>query len=210
MNLPPDPLLTIRNRYLPLLDRLAGLFDEMSHAYSTVAAQYGFRCNGCADNCCLTRFYHHTLIEYLYLAEGLRTIEPGVQRTIKRRAQTVSARTEDADRRGESLRIMCPLNTNDRCMLYPYRPMICRLHGIPHELHRPDGRLRTHPGCDAFFDQCRESGKIDYIRFDRTPFYLKMAALEKALRKEMGYFDRFRATIAQMLVAIMDSTDEIN
>ena len=210
MNLTPERLLTLRHRYLPLLKRLETLFGEMNQAYAAVAGQYGFACNGCTDNCCLTRFYHHTLLEYLYLLEGLRTLESGVQQTIKKQALTVSARIDDADRRGEALRIMCPLNHNEKCLLYQYRPMICRLHGIPHELQRPGGDPIKNPGCDAFFNQCHQRGQTDYIRFDRTPFYRQMVALEQELRKETGYTDKIKLTIAQMLVAITDSAHEID
>jgi hypothetical protein len=60
-------------RCLPLLDRVGGPFyADMDRAYAEVADRYGFHCNGCADSCCLTRFYHHTLLEYLYLAEWVR------------------------------------------------------------------------------------------------------------------------------------------
>ncbi|MBC2711972.1 MAG: hypothetical protein HGJ94_13580 [Desulfosarcina sp.] len=189
---------------------MEALFCEMDRTYAAVADQYGFRCNGCADNCCLTRFYHHTLLEYLYLVEGMGTLESGVRQAIRKQALTISAKMADTDRRGETLRIMCPLNRDERCMLYPYRPMICRLHGIPHELHRPGGNVTKHPGCDAFFDQCRESGNTEYIRFDRTPFYRQMATLEKELRLETGYADKIKLTIAQMLVTITDSAYEID
>ena len=210
MNLTPEPFLTTRHHYLPLLNRLETIFREMDRAYTAVADQYGFRCNGCADNCCLTRFYHFTLSEYLYLMEGMRALESDVGRAVQKQALAVNARTADADRRGEPLRVMCPLNQDDRCILYPYRPMICRLHGIPHELHRPGGNVIENPGCDNFFDQCRESGNTDYIRFDRTPFYRQMAMLEKELRLETGYFDKIKLTIAQMLVTIRDSAYEIH
>jgi Fe-S-cluster containining protein len=210
MNLTPERLLTIRHRYLPLLNRLATLFGEMNQAYTVVAGQYGFHCNGCADNCCLTRFYHHTLLEYLYLVEGLRTLGPDVRHTLYEHALTVSARIEDADRRGEALRIMCPLNHKEKCLLYPYRPMICRLHGIPHELQLPGGDRIKNPGCDAFLNQCHQRGQTEYIRFDRTLFYRQMAALEQELRKETGYTHKIKLTIAQMLVAITDSDHEID
>ena len=100
MDLIPERLLTIRHRYLPLLERLETLFSEMDQSYTAVAGQYGFQCNGCADNCCLTRFYHHTVLEYLYLMEGLRTLEPDARHTIYEKALTVSAGMADADRRG--------------------------------------------------------------------------------------------------------------
>ncbi len=210
MNPPLERLLTIRHRYLPLLKRLETLFGEMSQAYTAVAGQYGFACNGCADNCCLTRFYHHTLLEYLYLVKGLRSLEADARRTIYEKALVVSADMDDADRHGKALRIMCPLNRNDRCTLYAYRPMICRLHGIPHELQRPGGEPIRNPGCNAFFDQSRQRGRTNYIRFDRTPFYRQMAALEQELRRKTGYSDKIKLTIAHMLVSITDKAYEID
>ncbi len=210
MNQPLERLLTLRHRYLPLLKRLEMLFGEMNRAYAAVAGRYGFQCNGCADNCCLTRFYHHTLLEYLYLAEGLRSLEPDARHWIRKQALRVVARIDDADRRGEALRIMCPLNRDERCRLYRFRPMICRLHGIPYELQRPGGHLIKNPGCDAFFNQCRQRGQTDYIRFDRAPFYRQMAALEQELRRKTNYSDKIKLTIAQMLVTITDNAHEID
>ena len=210
MNLIPEYFLTNRHRYLPLLDRLATLFAEMDQAYAAVADHYGFRCTGCVDNCCLTRFYHHTCGEYLYLAEGVGTLDAGVRQMIRNQALAVSTGMADADRRGETIHIMCPLNRDERCMLYTFRPMICRLHGLPHELHRTGNSPIKNPGCDAFFDQCRTSGKTDYIRFDRTPYYRQMAMLEQELRLETGYRDKIKLTIAQMLVTITHSAYEID
>jgi hypothetical protein len=85
--------------------------------------------------------------------------------------------------------------------------MICRLHGIPHELPSSDGgTIVRNPGCDAFFDQCRDSGTTEYIRFDRTPhFTTQMAMLEKELRRKTGYAEKIKLTIAQMLVTITDA-----
>ncbi len=210
MNLMPAPLLTTRNRYRPLLNRLATLFGGMDRAYAAVADQYGFRCNGCVDNCCLTRFHHHTFLEYLYLVEGVRVLEPDLRRTVQKQALTVYNEMAEADRRGEALRIMCPLNRDGRCMAYNHRPMICRLHGIPHELRRPGGKVVKNPGCDAFLNQCRDSGTTVYIRFDRTPYYRQMAMLETEFRRKTGYADKIKLTIAQMLMSTINGTYEID
>jgi hypothetical protein len=78
MNLNPDRFAAARDRYLPLLDRLTSLFEQMDAAYDAVAGQYGFFCQGCADNCCRTRFHHHTLIEYLYLMEAMNDLDADV------------------------------------------------------------------------------------------------------------------------------------
>lgn len=210
MNLTPESFLATRHRYLPLMNRLKTLFDEMDRAYQAAADRYGFRCNGCEDNCCLTRFHHHTLVEYLYLVDGVRALDPVLLRAVLSRAVTVFTRTAEADQRGESVRIMCPLNQEGRCVAYAHRPMICRLHGIPHELHRPGGTVLRQPGCDSFFDQCRHSGTTMYIQFDRTPFYRQMALLEKELRRLTGYGDKIKLTIAQMLVTLTERAYEID
>jgi Fe-S-cluster containining protein len=210
MNLTPQAFLTNRQRYLPMLNRLETLLSEMDRAYAAVADQYGFVCRGCLDNCCLTRFFHHTLGEYLYLVEGMRSLTADDRQMVRKQARAVNAKMAEADRRGKPLRMMCPLNRDDRCMLYPFRPMICRLHGIPHELHRPGGGIVKNPGCDNFLEQCRASGTSDYIPFDRTPFYRQMAMLEKELRLETGYRGKIKLSIAQMLLTITDSAHEID
>jgi len=210
MNQIPKSLFSARHEYRALLKRLTNLLAEMESAYEAVAEQYGFRCKGCEDNCCLTRFHHHTLLEVLYLANGLESLNRADRFRLTKQAASVAQRADEADRRGMSVRLMCPLNEGGRCRLYGYRPMICRLHGIPHELHRPGGNVTRHPGCDAFFDQCRKGGKTEYIRFDRTPFYRAMAILEKELRQETGYTEKIKLTIAQMLIAITESVHEID
>ena len=210
MTLTVKSIVENRNRYFAYLDRLTILFRQMDQAYAAVAEQYGFFCKGCQDNCCRTQFYHHTLLEYLYLFEGLQHLDLSAWQTIQQQALTVNAKMARADQQGESFRIMCSLNQNGRCLVYTHRPMICRLHGIPHELHRPDGNILKSPGCDAFFDQCRQHGKNDYIPFDRTPYYRQMAMLEKELRLETGYNQKIKLTIAQMLGTITDRRYEID
>jgi Fe-S-cluster containining protein len=210
MKLTPEAFLTARHRYLPLLTRLESLFNEMDRFYAAVADQYGFRCSGCTDNCCMTRFFHHTLLEYLYLMEGVRGLAPAMRQTILATATAVNDDMAAADEGDSALRSMCPLNADGRCTLYPYRPMICRLHGIPHELHRPGGEIVKQPGCDAFFEHCRRSGKNAYIPFDRTPFYRQMAMLEKELRLATGYTDKIKLSIAQMLVTNTEEMNEID
>jgi len=210
MNLNPDRFAASRDCYLPLLDRLSSLFEQMDDAYTAVAGQYGFQCNGCADNCCRTRFYHHTLIEYLYLMEGMNALDADAERQILLRARQVCEKMADADRQGKVFFMMCPLNRDEQCILYPNRPMICRLHGIPHELRRADSSVVKMPGCDAFFTQCRDRGKTDYIRFDRTPLYRQMAMLERELRLATGVEDPIKLTVAQMLATRTGGPCEID
>jgi Fe-S-cluster containining protein len=185
------------NGHRVFLQRLDSLFARMEEAYQQAADYYGFLCQGCEDNCCQTRFYHHTLIENLYMADGFRTLGQTVRRTIKKKAAWVCRETAVADEKMQRLRIMCPANSDGRCQLYAFRPMICRLHGLPHELRRPGQNTVFGPGCDQFDRQCK--GK-PYYRFDRTPFYFEMARLEQELKKATGFCGKVKMTVAEMVI----------
>ena len=186
-----------RDILLRFVSRLETFFKKMDREYETIAERYGFVCRGCEDNCCRTRFYHHTFIEYYYIREGFETLSEEQQKKIRQAASMVDQIHTIAGRKGLSAKEMCPLNLNGRCILYSYRPMICRLHGIPHELHRPGKTVQNHPGCNAFYEQCRQP---PYIRFDRTPFYIEMSALERDLKSALGISERIKMTVAQMLL----------
>lgn len=192
------------------MDRLRALFGQMDQTYDRVAEQYGFHCHGCRDNCCQTLFHHHTLLEYICLAEGLRRIDRRQWPALHEQAMATNGHVDDAVRRDATPRVMCPLNKDGLCQIYEHRPMICRLHGLPHELHRPGAGILKTPGCDEFFNQCRQRGKTDYIPFNRTPFYREMAILEKALRAQTGYLLKIKLTVAQMLATLTDPNHEIS
>lgn len=185
-----------------ILDDLATIFAEMDQAWDRVAASAGFQCNGCEDNCCRTLFYHHTLIEYRFLKEGLSRLAAGDLKKIRQRADKAIRLTEQAQISGELPRAMCPLNEKGRCRLYRFRPMICRLHGIPHQMQRPDGRGIEGPGCDDFYRQC---GPKDHPVLDRTPHYVEMARLERQLRQATGYTGKIKMTIAQIILSNINS-----
>jgi len=168
----------------------------MDQKYKEAAEYYGFYCEGCEDNCCRARFYHHSLLEYLYIIEGCPTLSQDKQIKIKNKALEVCRQTDADEKKGLTVRRMCPLNFGGLCILYHYRPMICRLHGIPHELHKPGQKITYGPGCDMFKKRCRK--KNDY-KFDRTPFYIEMAGLENELRQAVGFLKKLKMTVAQMI-----------
>ena len=179
------------------IPRLKRIYAAMDDAYNRAASHYGFSCDGCRDNCCRTRFYHHTFIEYIYLKAGLMTLDVEMQDRVKLRAADVVHTIENArDPRG-AIRLMCPLNVDTRCILYTYRPMICRLHGIPHELKKPGQPGIMGPGCNTFDSRC---GHKPYIPFDRTPVYRDMAALEQDVKQTLDFDGKFRMAVAQMIL----------
>ena len=183
-------------------DALASLYADMDQAYDEIAAVYRFHCDGCAENCCLTRFYHHTLVEFLYLHKGFAGLSENQQKDILNHAKAVNEAVLQAEKAGEASRVMCPLNAGGRCILYSYRPMICRLHGIPHELQHPARGSIRGPGCHEFEVHCK--GR-DHKVFDRTPFYRRMGKLEQDVREYTGYSLKIKKTVAQMLVTDVET-----
>lgn len=176
--------------------QLSRLYGQMDQAYRRIAGQTGFHCRGCEDNCCRSLFYHHTFLEFFYLKKGLRTLGPDHRAALEHRAARICESTEKALAGGEQPRFMCPLNENARCLLYEFRPMICRLHGVAHSMRLPDGRLRKGPGCAAFEAGYAGPG-ISVL--DRTPVYQAMAALEQSLRHELGLAHKLKMTVARII-----------
>lgn len=186
----------------PFLKRLESLFAAMDKQYTATAARYGFVCKGCRDNCCRTLFFHHSLLEYLYLLQGFSTLNKDTQNEIKKKAEKVCRQIAEDEKKGKTPRRMCPLNFDGLCILYKYRPMICRLHGLPHELTKPGHSTVYIPGCDDFDRQC--NGK-PYMQFDRTLFYTDMAQCEKKLREAVGFNRKIKMTVAEMILDFPDN-----
>ena len=180
----------------PHLTELTQLFDDMDAAYDKIADFYGFHCTGCEDSCCRSRFYHHTLLEYLYLSVGLMELSSAQRNDILDKANRLKTGGDDD-------RPMCPVNLEGRCRLYRFRPMICRLHGVAHEFIGPDNTVRSGPGCDKF---TLHSDNHLGARFDRTPMYRRMALLEKKLRERIRFKGRIRLTVAQMIIYASSAT----
>lgn len=174
---------------------LTQLYDTMDLAYDKVAGRYGFHCSGCEDNCCRSLFFHHTHIEKAYLLHGFKRLPPEQQKRARKKAGDYIKATFTGKLEPESLKLMCPLNEKGLCILYGFRPMICRLHGLPHELKRPGATVLKGPGCQA-----GNFGGKPYIPFDRTPHYMAMARLEKQFRQLFRKTGKIKETIAQMLV----------
>jgi hypothetical protein len=187
--------------FAPFLRRIERVFASMDQKYKEATDYYGFNCKGCEDNCCLTRFHHYTLIEYLYIREGFTCLENKKQTEVKQKSLAVCRKINETDEMGKPVKQMCPVNFESLCILYPYRPMICRLHGIPHELKSPGQGTLTSPGCMTFTMKCQVKKRF---KFDRTPFYMQMAALEKEMKQAAGVTQKIKMTVAQMIVTFGD------
>jgi len=196
----------LNQKAVAFFDRLQNIFAGMDRQYAAAAQFYGFQCRGCEDNCCRTRFYHHTYLEYLFIRRGFDELDAPGQRAIRAKAAAVCRQTELADKQGLAVRLMCPLNHDGLCILYRYRPMICRMHGIPHELHKPGQPVMHGPGCGAFDEQC--SAK-PYFKFDRTQFYFEMAGIENEFKQAAGLTGKIKLTIAEMILEFGSRNAEV-
>jgi len=132
------------NQYETLVKTVDGIFEQVQEEYSGCVT-----CKiGCAD--CCHALFDLTLIEALYLShhfnrtfsgpekDNLLEIANRIDRSIyqiKRRAHQAlkrGAAENDVLIRVAEERIRCPLlSDSNRCHLYAFRPITCRLYGIP-------------------------------------------------------------------------------
>ncbi|MBZ0155482.1 MAG: YkgJ family cysteine cluster protein [Alphaproteobacteria bacterium] len=185
------------------LQRIEEIFRAIDTLYAAAQRSYGFSCEGCGDNCCSTKFHHHTFVEELYLAEGLKELDKERRRELLSRADEV-ARIHSAS--PDDVRVMCPLNEGGRCSVYGHRPLICRVHGIPYEMHGRDMSVEYGTGCHRFMSEKVKEG-MKYFPFNRTMFYVEMARLEKAVRESGGFMGAsYGKTTAEMVQSILRKT----
>ena len=160
-----------------LFHRLADLYARMEAEYDALASQLGLSCDQCPDNCCVSYFQHHTYIEWAYLWMGMDTLKDEHRQTVLDRARENVSQSRELLARGERPRIMCPLNEDGLCILYPYRLMICRLHGVPNQVRMPNGQIKQFPGCRVCQDLTAHMSRVPVL--DRTPLYIQLAQLER-------------------------------
>jgi len=183
--------------------QLAELYADMEKRYNAVATELNFSCAGCPDNCCDSYFQHHTYIEWAYLWTGLRALPVSDLKKIEDRAASSVKQSEAMLRRGELPTVMCPLNRDGLCSLYTHRLMICRLHGVPATLSRPDGRILEFPGCfrcQELVAQKKENDQ-DIASLERIDLYQRLATLEiNLLGSKRGAMLKVKMSVAQMVL----------
>jgi hypothetical protein len=187
-----------------MLASLRKLYEDMESAYDRVAAQLQLTCSGCPDNCCNSYFRHHTYIEWCYLSHGLSSLADQVRKQISQRARDYQRLSQQALARGEKPQIMCPLNLSGRCQLYRHRMMICRTHGVPASLTRPDGKRLRFPGCF----RCQElvdrmvAEDLEIPVMERTELFRRLVVLEQRLLAGKKHLvPRVKMTIADMIIS---------
>ncbi|HMK34446.1 MAG TPA: hypothetical protein VK463_05220 [Desulfomonilaceae bacterium] len=168
-----------------LIPRLAELNRVIDSAYCKAGRSVAFSCEGCDGvKCCTVDLNLHTFIEMLYVRRGFNTLDKTLQETVLERSHAiVAAKRQDA--LGEAYRnSVCALNFEGSCLIYAYRPMICRLAGIPHHIVRPDGRTIESGGCSRYQNEIQPLHP--QLKIDRTNFYREMASIEIDIIKLLG------------------------
>jgi Fe-S-cluster containining protein len=139
-----------------LLQHYEGLVTRADLAFQRMERDYGrqIRCKQGCSNCCHAVFGLF-LIEAVFLqghfnrldrVEKRRVIQRGrkADRDLERLQERLKGSRDDRQGTSDSLgreRIRCPLLNDDRkCVLYPHRPITCRVYGIPAMIH---GKVRV-------------------------------------------------------------------
>lgn len=91
--------------------------DFSSGLTQTYREHFVCRC-GCTD--CCQQDLHLLPVEFHFLLQGFSLLPEAKKKII--RARTVQGAGQD---------IPCPLLQEGRCILYGYRPVVCRTHGLP-------------------------------------------------------------------------------
>ena len=185
-----------------LSQNLSDLYDNMEKEYQVVADQIGLTCKGCPDNCCDSYFLHYTYAEWAYLWQGIRALDDQRLDIIVQRAKSYVAESKSLLARGQRPQLMCPCNDDGLCMIYSHRLMICRMHGIPASLTRPDGQMLRFPGCFRCQEIVEEKYEIetDAPLMDRTLLFRNLAGFEQQLLSDRRHlYPKVKLSIAEMI-----------
>lgn len=179
--------------------KLAGLYSRMVAAYGVSAKEVGLSCEGCTDNCCYSYFEHHTYIEWAYLWKGLEALPEERRKLFIKQANDYVARAQREISEGTRPRIMCPVNVDGLCGLYEHRFMICRMHGVPNALTKPNGQTIQFAGCWQTQELTKDMDKPPIL--DRTKLYTDLVRLEmEFVGPKLRSLPKVDLTLAEMIV----------
>ena len=135
------------------LERYLDFQQRANEIFSSVRADYPelVRCASGCDECCSV-YFDLSLIEAFFISGMLMSQTPDLRSKIVQKAteladeftharevissaipegKIVPAAIEDG---AAKIRIECPLRDGGSCLMYEYRPVTCRLYGIPQRL----------------------------------------------------------------------------
>ena len=93
------------------------IFDKKLNNYFESHKQHVCCREGCAD-CCKHGDYPMSQLEFEYVMQGYIDLEDD-------KKQVVQQNIKNIQKGG-----VCPFLYNNLCIIYPYRPIVCRVHGL--------------------------------------------------------------------------------
>lgn len=167
------------------------LADEADTAFSKVEKEFG-SCVSCKQHCsdCCNAVFGLFLIEAAYIKQHFDRLDPEIKKQallrsdkadmdLKRLEKILKTFENDPQMRDYTLakeRIRCPLlDDDDNCILYSFRPITCRVYGIPTAIQgrgRVCGKARFEKG-------------TQYPTFDLDGAYRRLYTLSKELLENM-------------------------
>ena len=176
------------------------LTDKADQAFSKIKKDHGI-CIKCERHCsdCCHAVFGLFLIEAVYLKQRFDELGGDVvkkallrvnaaERALKRLEIKLSKYEDDPEMQSCIMaqeRVPCPLlDENQDCILYPHRPITCRVYGIPTKIQ---GKARTCSQAEF------ENGK-SYPVFDLDAVYRNLYELSTDLLKEAEKGDPQKAS----------------
>jgi Fe-S-cluster containining protein len=177
------------------------LVDKADAAFQRMEKEYGscIKCERYCSDCCHAVFGLF-LIEAAYLKQKLDQLGKGgikaallrcnkAERDLRRLERGLQAHEDDPNMQAYTMareRIWCPLlDEHEDCILYPYRPITCRVYGIPTKIQ---GKARVC-GKAGF-----KSGE-HYPVFDLDGVYKDLYILSKELLNSVEQGDPEKACL---------------
>ena len=181
-----------------IFKRYGLLVAKADRAFQKMSEEYG-DCIECRPHCsdCCHAVFGLFLVESVYLKNSFNRLDRKKRRETIRRANKaerdlekiqVQLQTSDNDLHNalSMKRIRCPLlDERDECILYPSRPITCRVYGVPVAVY---GKARV----------CGKAGfkkEKPYPAFDLDAAYKELHSLAKELLLQIGGQDTENASL---------------
>ncbi len=188
-------------KYAYLFDPYDQLVKEADFAFQKIRNKYPecVKCKLYCCDCCYAVFGLF-LIEALFLKYDFEQLPSDIKEKALKRAKEADAKLSKLQKRLEEFkddphminyvlsreRIRCPLLSEDnKCILYPYRPITCRVYGIP-VLIRGNVKVCYKSGF--------KKGEV-YTTYNMDKAYRELFSLSKELVKAAGQKDESRASL---------------
>ncbi len=186
---------------IALFEKYKQLVAKGDAAFETMERDYG-SCIKCKPQCsdCCHAIFGLFLIEAAYIQQHFNRLDRKLMREALLRAEKsekelqrveerLQAYEDDSQMKSYALskeRVRCPLlNQDEECIIYPHRPMTCRVYGIPTAIQ---GKARV---CGKAAFKREES----YPTFDLDACYKELYRLSRELLVKMGQTDMENASL---------------